>query len=62
MNSKIEEARKRSLNGTITTWLNVPFKDKDEVKSKGARWNPKIKKWGFTGNKFVSLSKWLPNN
>ncbi|EBQ9001645.1 hypothetical protein DK757_10265 [Salmonella enterica subsp. enterica serovar Blockley] len=25
--------------------LNVPFNEKDEVKRKGARWNPELKKW-----------------
>ena len=27
------------------TILNVPFSEKDEAKSLGARWNPNIKKW-----------------
>ena len=25
--------------------IDVPFSEKDEVKSLGAKWNPKLKKW-----------------
>jgi Domain of unknown function (DUF5710) len=41
--------------------LNVPFSEKDEVKSLGARWNPNLKKWyipsGFDTSRFA---RWLP--
>lgn len=30
---------------TTDTPLNVPFKEKDEAKSHGARWNPAAKHW-----------------
>lgn len=30
---------------TTNTPLNVPFKEKDEAKSHGARWNPAAKHW-----------------
>jgi Domain of unknown function (DUF5710) len=30
---------------TINTPLNVPFKEKDEAKALGARWNPAAKHW-----------------
>lgn len=26
-------------------YLNVPFEDKDEVKKRGARWDPEVKRW-----------------
>ena len=44
-------------------FLDVPFSQKDEVKSFGARWNPKIKKWFIPVgiNKFP-LKKWIPEN
>ena len=25
--------------------LNVPYEEKDEAKSLGAKWNPELKKW-----------------
>ena len=25
--------------------LNVPYKEKDEAKALGAKWNPQLKKW-----------------
>lgn len=41
--------------------LEVPFNEKDEAKSLGAKWNPKLKCWyvpaGFDKSEF---SKWLP--
>jgi len=45
---------------TINTPLKVPFKEKDEAKSLGARWNPTAKHWyipeGLDDAPFI---KWL---
>ena len=42
--------------------LDVPFFQKDEAKSMGARWNPKIKKWYVPKGKEVSkFEQWAPN-
>ncbi len=40
--------------------LNVPYKEKDSAKSKGAKWNPNIKTW-FTDDiaKLPGLTKWI---
>ncbi len=43
------------------TFLDVPFRDKDIVKSLGARWNPKAKKWCVpAGVDLTAFKKWLP--
>ena len=42
-------------------YLNVPFAEKDEAKSLGAKWNPTIKKWyAPKGSNIEKFSKWLP--
>lgn len=43
-------------------YLNVPYSQKDTVKSLGAKWNPQIKKWYYEGsvNKFPLFGKWIP--
>ncbi len=45
---------------TVNTPLKVPFKEKDEAKSLGARWNPTAKHWyipeGLDDAPFI---KWL---
>lgn len=41
--------------------LNVPFKEKDEAKKLGAKWDPQIKKWYIPdGLKVDKFRKWLP--
>jgi Domain of unknown function (DUF5710) len=41
--------------------LNVPFAQKDEAKSLGAKWNPELKKWFVpAGVSPDSFSKWMP--
>ena len=41
----------------MTTYLNVPFRDKTEAKAKGARWDSEAKKWfGFCRNSVMSPS------
>ncbi len=45
---------------TSNTPLNVPFKEKDEAKSHGARWNPAAKHWYIPeGVDDTPFSKWL---
>ncbi|MFT4718419.1 MAG: hypothetical protein ACI9IL_000750 [Rickettsiales bacterium] len=42
-------------------FLDVSFSQKDEAKSFGARWNPKIKKWFIpAGINKSPLKKWIP--
>ncbi len=42
--------------------LNVPFKEKDEAKSHGARWNPADKHWYIPeGIDDAPFAKWLDN-
>lgn len=40
--------------------LNVPYGDKDEAKSLGAKWNPELKKW-YVQNKdnYPKFAKWI---
>ena len=48
------------MNNLEDRILDVPFKEKDEAKMLGARWNPDIKKWVVPTN--ISLrpfAKWL---
>lgn len=42
-------------------YLNVPYKEKDEAKSLGAKWNPKVKKWYTTAKseEYIKFSKWI---
>jgi hypothetical protein len=58
-NEAIEASRKLSRNGIVKTFINVPYRDKDEVRSKGARWEPKIKKWYFRGDRAKTFARWL---
>ena len=53
-------------NDCDTTYLNVDFKDKDQVKSLGAKWNKELKKWYIKGYfdehpNFHKLKKFHPN-
>lgn len=48
------------MNATSDTPLNVPFKEKDEAKSHGARWNPAAKHWYIPeGVDDAPFAKWL---
>ena len=42
-------------------YLDVPFGQKEEAKSLGARWDTHIKKWYYDGpiNDFVKFGKWI---
>lgn len=41
--------------------LNVPYSSKDEAKSRGALWNPTLKKWYIKNNAdYVNFLDWLP--
>ncbi len=44
------------------TTLNVPFKEKDEAKALGARWNPAQRTWYVPdGLDLVNFDRWLPD-
>lgn len=40
-------------------YLNVPFSQKDDVKKKGARWDPDKRKWYCMERKKESFKKWI---
>ena len=44
----------------MTTFLTVPFAEKDQAKSLGARWNAERKKWYVpAGTDLAEFKKWL---
>ena len=43
-------------------YLNVPYSEKDEVKSKGARFDWNIKRWFVTEETKDRFTKWLPTS
>lgn len=48
------------MTATSNIPLNVPFKEKDEAKSHGARWNPDAKHWYIpAGVEEAPFEKWL---
>lgn len=66
-------APKSSENGTsgapqkvtaasVSTYLNVPFDEREEAKALGARWDGQKKMWYVpAGKKLDDFAKWLPN-
>ena len=45
----------------MTTYLNVPFRDKAEAKAKGARWDSEARKWFVPiGRDLEPFTTWLP--
>src|SRR5438067_551943 len=45
----------------VTTYLNVPFRDKAEAKALGARWDGEARKWFVpAGRDLGPFSNWLP--
>ncbi len=45
----------------MTTYLNVPFRDKAEAKAKGARWDSEARKWFVPiGRDLEVFTSWLP--
>ena len=45
----------------MITYLNVPFRDKAEVKARGARWDGAARKWFVpTGRDLEPFTSWLP--
>jgi exodeoxyribonuclease VII large subunit len=45
----------------VTTYLNVPFRDKAEAKAKGARWDSEARKWFVPiGRDLQPFTSWLP--
>jgi hypothetical protein len=46
----------------MTTYLKVPYEEKDHAKSLGAKWDPARKVWFIPDGKDVSLfAKWMPS-
>lgn len=45
----------------MALYLNVPYEEKDEAKSLGAKWNAKVKKWYIdtAREKYIKFSKWI---
>ena len=41
--------------------MNVPYEEKDTVKSMGAKWNPSLKKWYYEGPviDYIRFAKWI---
>ncbi|MBM5574127.1 DUF5710 domain-containing protein [Deefgea sp. CFH1-16] len=50
------------ISSKVQVYLNVPFKEKDQAKALGARFNPELKQWyvphGVDVTRFV---RWLPD-
>ena len=43
--------------------IEVPFAEKDEAKSLGAKWNPKLKKWYVEERQnYYKFEKWILGN
>lgn len=42
-------------------YLDVPYDEKEEAKSLGAKWNPRVKKWyaETRPEEYVKFSKWI---
>ena len=54
-------------NEAITVYLKSEYKDKDEIKKLGGKWDGRKKSWYFsytvkTKNKLNDFSKWIENN
>lgn len=61
METPKQEAVKSQQIASEKTWLNVPYKEKDEAKQHGARWDKGAKSWyAPEGTNLSPLSKWLP--
>ena len=45
---------------TEEIFLEVPYSQKDEVKTLGAKWNHQLKKWVALKSQMVKFTKWLP--
>ncbi len=44
-------------------YLSLPFKEKDEAKKFGAKWDPAVKKWYITENiNTDNFTKWFIKN
>jgi exodeoxyribonuclease VII large subunit len=45
----------------VTTYLNVPFRERNEAKAKGARWDSESRKWFVPiGRDLEPFTSWLP--
>ncbi len=59
----VEKKKSKSQTTGNEIILEVPFAEKDEAKSLGAKWNPELKKWyipdGIEKEKF---NKWIKSS
>ncbi|ELU9701950.1 DUF1738 domain-containing protein [Escherichia coli] len=63
METPKQEAAQPQQLAQEKTWLNVPYKEKNEAKQHGARWDKGAKSWyAPEGTNLAPLSKWLPEN
>lgn len=63
METPKQEAAQPQQIAQEKTWLNVPYKEKNEAKQQGARWDKGAKSWyAPEGTNLAPLSKWLPEN
>ena len=53
---KVSKVLTAAPTGSI--YLNVPYKDKDQAKALGARWDPEAKKWYTAPQSLQALSQW----
>lgn len=45
------------------TYIDVPYREKDLAKKRGARWNPQARKWYITSNHdLAKFDRWMPHN
>ena len=59
-NGNYQNAASRGTSSGEATYLNVPFSEKDEAKSLGARWDKNVKKWYVpAGIPLEGFSKWM---
>jgi len=44
----------------MRVWLDVPYREKEQAKAQGARWDPEARRWWADGTRDTSrLSRWL---
>ena len=56
-----EKKYEQQCRSKIRHYIECPFKEKEEAKSLGAKWDPERKKWYYTGLQNPALFKrWIP--
>ena len=61
-NEHVKSASVNMNDQSNKTYLAVPYTDKDEAKSLGAKWDKVAKSWYVSGEVSDKLKKWLPEN